>query len=67
MNRPIAPNAITCAWNNVAQNCNNCQIALAGYFSGNGDQPMRMFETVTSSALAIAAQALVVGLIVSAL
>lgn len=29
--------------------------------------PMRMFETVTSSALAIAAQALVVGLIVSAL
>lgn len=37
----------------------------AGYFSGIGDQTMRMFETVTSSLLAIAAQALVVGVVIT--
>jgi len=30
-----------------------------------GDQPTRMFETVTSSVLAIAAQALVVGVVIT--
>jgi len=35
--------------------------------SGIGDLPMRMFETVTSSMLAIAAQALVVGVVISTL
>ena len=39
----------------------------AGYYSGIGDLPMRMFETVTSSMLAIAAQALVVGVVISTL
>jgi len=64
---PIASGARRHARNNVAQNCNNHQIALAGYVAGIGDLPMRMFETVTSSALVIAAQALVVGVIISAL
>jgi hypothetical protein len=36
----------------------------AGYSTG-GDQPMRVFETVTSSMLAIAAQALVVGVVIT--
>ena len=38
----------------------------AGYLAG-GDPTMRMFETVASSLLAIAAQALVVGVVVSTL
>lgn len=38
----------------------------AGYSAG-GDQTMRMFETVASSMLAIAAQALVVGVVISTL
>ena len=53
--------------NNIASLRNNNHIALAGYFTGIGDQHMRMFETVTSSALAIAAQALVVGVILTTL
>jgi hypothetical protein len=32
-----------------------------------GDYPMRMFETVTSSMLVLAAQALVVGVVISTL
>ena len=32
-----------------------------------GDQPMRMFETAASTMLAIAAQALVVGAVITAL
>ena len=40
---------------------------LAGYSSGIGDPSMRMFETAASSMLAIAAQALVVGVIISTL
>ena len=40
---------------------------LTGYFSGIGDLPMRMFETVSSTMLAIAAQALVVGVVISTL
>jgi hypothetical protein len=36
-------------------------------FSGIGDQPMRMFETAASSLLAVAAQALVVGVVISTL
>ena len=39
----------------------------AGYISGIGDPTMRMFETVTSSMLAIAAQALVIGAVISTL
>jgi hypothetical protein len=34
--------------------------------TGIGDQPMRMFETAASSVLAIVAQALVVGVVVTA-
>ncbi|WP_259466902.1 hypothetical protein [Sphingomonas sp. PP-CE-3A-406] len=41
-------------------------MSLAGYVSGIGDLPMRMFETVTSTMLAIAAQALVVGVVITA-
>jgi hypothetical protein len=44
---------------------NYTYIALAGYCSGIGDLPMRMFETVTSTMLAIAAQALVVGVVIT--
>ena len=51
--------------NNIAQTSNNYHIALAGYIAGVGDQTMRMFETVTSTMLAIAAQALVVGVVIS--
>jgi hypothetical protein len=40
---------------------------VAGYFAGVGDLTMRMFETVTSSVLAIAAQALVVGVVLTTL
>ncbi|WP_188656993.1 hypothetical protein [Sphingomonas metalli] len=42
-------------------------IARAGYVAGTGDYTMRMFETVTSTMLAIAAQALVVGVVVTTL
>ncbi|WP_267381690.1 MULTISPECIES: hypothetical protein [unclassified Sphingomonas] len=53
------------ARNKVAGMRNQHHIALAGYFSGIGDLPMRMFETVTSSMLVIAAQALVVGVVIA--
>ncbi len=43
----------------------DCHIALAGYFFGIGDLTMRMFETVTSTMLVLAAQALVVGVVVT--
>lgn len=42
-------------------------MGLAGYISGTGNPTMRMFEAVTSSMLAIAAQALVVGVVISTL
>lgn len=42
-------------------------MGLAGYIAGIGDPTMRMFETVTSSMLAIAAQALVIGVVFSTL
>lgn len=51
----------------VAPNRNYSHIALAGYVSGIGVPTMRIFETVSSSMLLIAAQALVVGVVVSAL
>ncbi len=51
----------------IATTRNYRHIAGAGYYSGIGDLPMRMFETVTSSMLAIAAQALVVGVVISTL
>ena len=50
----------------IATRRNYAHIRLAGYFSGVGDLPMRMFETVTSTMLVIAAQALVVGVVVTA-
>lgn len=53
------------ACNNVAFSRNKSDMRLAGYFSGIGVQTMRMFETVTSSLLAIAAQALVVGVVIT--
>lgn len=40
-------------------------MSLAGYVAGIGDPSMRMFETVTSTMLAIAAQALVVGVVIA--
>jgi hypothetical protein len=63
---PVAPDASAIARNNVATTRNEVHLPLTGYFSGFGDQPMRMFETVTSSVLALAAQALVVGVVVTA-
>jgi hypothetical protein len=39
----------------------------AGYFSGMETIHMRMFETAASSLLAIAAQALVVGMVITTL
>jgi len=61
-----ARNAIAIVCYKIAKTRNYSHIALAGYFSGIGDLPMRMFETVTSTMLAIAAQALVVGVVVTA-
>ena len=61
-----ARNAITIVCYKIATARNYSDIALAGYFSGIGDLPMRMFETVTSTMLAIAAQALVVGVVITA-
>ena len=50
----------------MATTRNYAHMPLAGYCSGIGDPPMRMFETVTSTMLAIAAQALVVGVVITA-
>ncbi|MCU6453667.1 hypothetical protein LPN01_06220 [Sphingomonas sp. A2-49] len=63
----IASDARARASNNIARNSNKRDSALAGYSSGIGDPSMRMFETAASSMLAIAAQALVVGVIISTL
>jgi hypothetical protein len=63
----IAADAIAIARNNVARARNETHIALAGYVTGIGDRSMRMFETVTSTMLAIAAQALVVGVVLTTL
>ena len=62
-----ARNAITISCYKIAIARNYRHITDAGYYSGIGDLPMRMFETVTSSMLAIAAQALVVGVVISTL
>ncbi|WP_156350077.1 hypothetical protein [Sphingomonas sp. Leaf20] len=62
-----ARNAITISCYRIATTRNYHHIPDAGYYSGIGDLPMRMFETVTSSMLAIAAQALVVGVVISTL
>ncbi len=65
----IAPKCTQRNCDYVLQNCDNAQLShipLAGYCSGIGDLPMRMFETVTSTMLAIAAQALVVGVVITA-
>ena len=62
-----AGNAITILCYKIATDRNYRHITDAGYYSGIGDLPMRMFETVTSSMLAIAAQALVVGVVISTL
>jgi len=51
---------------NVAPQRNILQLVIAGT-SANGDYPMRMFETAASTALAIAAQALVVGVVLTTL
>ncbi len=62
-----ARNAITISCYKIATARNYSHITDVGYYSGIGDLPMRMFETVTSSMLAIAAQALVVGVVISTL
>jgi len=49
----------------IAQRRNDHHIPLAGYFAGIGDLPMRMFETVASTMLVLAAQALVIGVVVT--
>ena len=61
----IASDAFVKPRNNIACDGNNAHLTLAGYIAGIGDQTMRMFETVTSTMLAIAAQALVVGVVIS--
>ena len=66
MTSAIASNAIAIACYKIASDRNYTYIALAGYFAGIGDLPMRLFETVSSTMLAIAAQALVVGVVVTA-
>jgi hypothetical protein len=63
----IASDAIAIAGNNVAPSGKDLHIARAGYSTGIGDLPMRMFETVTSTMLAVAAQALVVGVVLTTL
>ncbi len=63
---PRAFDATAIACYKIATRRNYAHIRLAGYFSGIGDLPMRMFETVTSTMLVIAAQALVVGVVVTA-
>ncbi|MBD8618568.1 hypothetical protein IFT67_06500 [Sphingomonas sp. CFBP 13728] len=63
---PIARNAIAITCYKIATTRNYDHMPLAGYCSGIGDLPMRMFETVTSTMLAIAAQALVVGVVITA-
>jgi hypothetical protein len=60
-----ARNAIAITCYKIATMRNYAHIPVAGYFSGIGDLPMRMFETVTSTMLAIAAQALVIGVVVT--
>ncbi|MEG3083053.1 hypothetical protein U1707_05325 [Sphingomonas sp. PB2P12] len=62
-----ARNATAMPCYKIATPRNYTHIPLTGYCSGIGDPPMRMFETVTSTMLAIAAQALVVGVVVSTL
>jgi hypothetical protein len=62
-----ARNAIAITCYKIATPRNYDHIPVAGYCSGIGDLPMRMFETVTSTMLAIAAQALVVGVVITAL
>ena len=62
-----ARNAITITCYKIATTRNYIHIPVAGYCSGIGDLPMRMFETVSSTMLAIAAQALVVGVVISTL
>ena len=62
-----ARNAIAITCYKIATTRNYIHIPVAGYCSGIGDLPMRMFETVSSTMLAIAAQALVVGVVISTL
>ena len=62
-----ARNAIAITCYKIATARNYIHIPIAGYCSGIGDLPMRMFETVSSTMLAIAAQALVVGVVISTL
>ena len=64
--RQDARNAIAITCYKIATARNYDHIPLAGYCSGIGDLPMRMFETVTSTMLVIAAQALVVGVVITA-
>ena len=61
----VAPDASAIARNIVAAQCNKVHLLFTGYLSGIGDQTMRMFETVTSSMLALAVQALVVGVVIT--
>ena len=65
--RPHAPDARMNARNERAPVRNNHHLSRAGYFSGSGDLTMRMLETAVSSVLALAAQALVVGVVATAL
>ncbi|RZT47535.1 hypothetical protein EV283_3020 [Sphingomonas sp. BK036] len=65
--RQSARNAIAITCYKIATTRNYIHIPVAGYCSGIGDLPMRMFETVSSTMLAIAAQALVVGVVISTL
>ncbi|MFS0771740.1 hypothetical protein [Sphingomonas sp. 1P08PE] len=60
-----AQNAIVMDCYKIASNGHDRHIALAGYVAGIGDPTMRMFETVTSTMLVLAAQALVVGVVVT--
>lgn len=61
----IANSAIATARNNVAPQHNNLIWAVPDLTGILGDDPMRTFEALASSVLAFAAQALVVGLVIT--
>lgn len=59
----IAPDAITITCNKIARPRNNIHIAGAGMIRHSKGRTMRSFEDVATSVMAIATQALVIGVI----
>ncbi len=61
----IAPDAITISRNNIASQRNNIHIAGAGMIRHSKGRTMRSFEAVATGVMAIATQALVIGVILT--